>query len=456
MKIYSWTKSLCASCTQPIDAQIVEIEDKVYLNKFCPEHGHQRALICSDSKWYQDSLRYVKPGTNPQHRNVSRSGNCADDCGLCSNHQQHTCLPVVEISDACNMSCPICLKDFREPFSLTVSAFEGIVDNLIRCEGSVSVLNISGGEPLIYPEIVDFLKVATQKGVLQTTISTNGLQLLRDSQLVNALQNHDALVALQFDGFRPQTYQALRGEDVLAQKKQIIELLDSAGISYSLVATIAGGVNDDEVADLCDFFFESNAHSIMFQPVTYTGQAQRGARPMERITIPDVIAQLDNSKYVNTSQFNPLPCSHPSCFALSYYFKLEDNHFMSMREFLGEKEYLNVIANRTLPGLDASGYEQIKNRVYDMWSAGDSFSSNEMVLRRIKKILRELSTKGFSPRSAFDIGRKTMKAIFIHQFMDVHTFDFGRLMKCCNHYPQSDNRLIPMCGFNVLHQGASL
>jgi uncharacterized radical SAM superfamily Fe-S cluster-containing enzyme len=190
----------------------------------------------------------------------------------------------------------------------------------------------------------------------------------------------------------------------------------------------------------------------MFQPVTFTGKAAGLDINKNRITIPDIVREIEKSKYVNKGDFNPLPCSHFSCFALSYYLIVEPGHFLSLKDFLGKEKFLDHIANKTLPGMDENGFLSMKERIYELWSAADSNDLNEKVLKRIKEVLKEMESGGFSSKQALSMGIRSMKAIFIHHFMDLHNMDFGRLMKCCNPYPQPDGRLIPMCAQNVFFQ----
>jgi uncharacterized radical SAM superfamily Fe-S cluster-containing enzyme len=130
---------------------------------------------------------------------------------------------------------------------------------------------------------------------------------------------------------------------------------------------------------------------------------------------------------------------------------VDDGQFYSLKDFLGKENYLDVIANKTLPGLDKDGYSLMKQQLYEFWSASDSSSLNEKVLERIRNIMLEMSSKGFSVQNAINMGRNNMKAIFIHYFMDVHNFDFSRLVKCCNPYPQINKRLVPICAENVFY-----
>lgn len=451
-KVYSHTLALCPDCQTKANARIVEHDMQVYLEKFCPEHGVSTALICSDTQWYRESMDYVKPGRKPLATAVNEYVGCPDSCGLCPQHQQHTCLPVVEITTACDMHCPICLKDLSKPFHMSVSEFDHILDRLFEYEGAVQVLNLSGGEPTLHPELDKMLHLARDKDVVQTSVSTNGNRFLHDKELRELFIETDTIASLQFDGFASETYRYLRGKDLAERKLQIIELLEGEEIKYSLAATIVKGVNDQEITDIVDFFFESQALSLMFQPAAFTGQAANLASNDRRMTIPDVVREIEKSRFVSKGDFNPLPCGHFSCFALAYYFFIEGEEYLSLKEFLGKEDYLEIISNRTLPGLDRDGYSMLKAKIYEFWSAADAGSTSERVLKRIRSILKEMNAAAFAPKRALGLGTTSIKSVFIHQFMDVHTLDFGRLIKCCNHYPQPDGRLVPMCAFNVFEQ----
>jgi hypothetical protein len=128
------------------------------------------------------------------------------------------------------------------------------------------------------------------------------------------------------------------------------------------------------------------------------------------------------------------------------------DHGPGRRRVHGKENYLAAISNKTLPGLDPAGFDLIRNKLYDVWSLADAGSLGEQALKRIQQVLRDAAGDGFSPNKAFSSGIDTMKAIFIHEFMDVSTFDFGRVIKCCNPYPQPDGTLVPMCVQNVIFQ----
>lgn len=447
--VYAHTTALCPVCNSLVPARVVERNGRIELDKLCPQHGISAPLICSDPAWYRTGRAYVKPGQAPLALSNDTFSGCPDSCGLCPEHRQHTCLPVIEITSACNLDCPVCLKDRTSPFGMSAAEYRHVLLQLQGCEGGIPVLNLSGGEPTLHPEFAEILAISADCGVMQTTVSTNGLRLLEEGELRKLFRETGTIAALQFDGFEAETWQRLRGVDLAAQKLELIALLEAEGVRYSLTATVQNGVNAQEITAITDFFFRSQALSLMFQPVAFTGAATL-LNPGERLTIPDVVRRIEQSVFVQTGDFNPLPCCHPNCFALAYYLKLDDGEFLGLKDFLGRDNYLELIANRTLPGLDAAGYGLIRERIYDFWSAADSSNNNERVLQRLRAILRELAATPFTPKRAFELGSASMKGIFIHHFMDRDTFDLGRLMQCCNHYPQIDGRLLPICAQNNL------
>jgi hypothetical protein len=451
-QVYSHTEALCPKCRRKVRARIIQVNHRIEMEKFCPEHGYASALISTDVDWYEKSRQYVKPKQKPLDLSIEEYRGCPDSCGMCPEHQQHTCLPVVEITGRCNLNCPICLKNRSVISDMATADFVLILETLLRTEGKIDVLNLSGGEPTMHPDLAGFLECAAAKGVIQTTVSTNGRELFRRKPLRDLFKRFDAIVALQFDGFSRESYQRLRGVDLTDEKLSLIEMLESEGIKYSLVSTVANGVNDGEIAGIVDFFFRSKALSLMLQPATFTGSAAALRPATAPLTIADVVREAGKSSFIHPGDFNPLPCSHYSCFALSYYFAVEPGSYASLKELLGEERYLETIANRTLPGLDREGLGLFKERLYEMWSAADSAGTNEKVLKRIKSLLSLMNDTGFDSRKAMDLGFESMKSVFIHHFMDLDTMDLGRLIRCCNVYPQKDGRLIPMCAQNVFFQ----
>lgn len=83
---------------------------------------------------------------------------------------------------ACNLRCRMCgqyrpgrrIRDLRNSGTLPLSIWKNAIDEIAQHKGSV--LLIRGGEPFLYPQIIDLLKYAKKKNIF-VSIDTNGMLL---------------------------------------------------------------------------------------------------------------------------------------------------------------------------------------------------------------------------------------------------------------------------------------
>ncbi|MCK9459118.1 MAG: radical SAM protein [Proteobacteria bacterium] len=447
------TKALCNVCGRLTGAKIVLRDRKVFLAKWCVEHGRTEALISSDQDWYLRSLAYVKPGTDPMGRSVAEHRGCPDSCGLCPRHEQHTCVPIFEITDRCDLGCPVCLVEGRTAGDVTLAQAREILDGLVAREGRINMLTLSGGEPTAHPEFLDIVDLALRPEVGVVSVSTNGLALAKDDDLIKALRDRGVVISLQFDGVKPDTYAVLRGRPDLADlKTRLVERILSLGGRLSLTMTLARGVNEDEVGSVLRLLLENDeVVSVMVQPLSHAGRASSGIPhdPLDIVTVPDAVRLLAaaSSGVIEEKHFCPLPCSHPTCFALTYLLRLGDGRMVPVPALVDAETYLDVIKNQALVGTDPDTLLRIRDGLYALWTSSGVIPEREAVLQVIRQLLLDVdrvSRKG-GHRELLGVGADHVKSVFIHHFMDRYTFDLSRAVKCCNHYPQVDGRLVPAC-----------
>jgi len=432
----------------------------VYFQKFCAEHGSSRTLVHRDLEDYLKTQRYVKPAWIPRELSGQSDKPCPQGCGFCSRHEQHLCMPIVEITSRCDLACPICIVDAGANWDMTVEEFRNLIDKLIRAENQIDILNISGGEPLIHPQLLEMVDEALSRPeIVRVSISTNGLALLDQPSFVYELQRRNVVISLQFDGFDDKVYEVLRGRKLLKQKLAILDLLAKSEISTSLTVTAADQVNTNQFPRIVDYLF-SHPHiiSMMIQPLSFSGRGSTFSGQIDRLTIPDVVKLLGGmgDARVNASDFAPLPCSHPLCFYLAYYLILNNGNTVSLNQLVDASRMMDSLANRTVFGLDSQEQENLKDLIYEMWSGpAGTAPDSEVVMKTLRSILDEITSSSFDPRRAFTIAEKHIKSIFIHAFQDAETFDMSRVRRCCQAYPQPDGKLIPACVHNVLGRNNS-
>lgn len=448
------TRSLCPICRKVIDAQILLRDHKVIMRKRCPDHGWFEALTFSDAELYTAIARFNKPGTMPLRFSTEVKEGCPLDCGLCPEHQQHTCLALIEINSACNLDCPLCFANSgthlaKDGFQLSLEQVEFMLDRYVAAEGEPEVLQFSGGEPTLHPQLLDFIAMAQQKGIRYVMINTNGLRIAHDDALLAGLQRLKPHIYLQFDGFDPSTNAALRGRPGLVKEKlRALERLAEADTRVVLVAAIERGVNEHEVGAIVDFGLSHPAvFGVNFQPA-FRAQRHLTADPMARMTIPDVLRALEvqtQGKF-KLSDFVPVPCCMPTCNFVTYAL-LDGDQVTPITRLLDVESYLDYIKNRTLPGLS----DELLHTLERLWSSSAQVGSERAagdvhaaVDGRCSACQTRLPLSEHTPR---DLGRHVFM-VNTRDFMDPWTFNVKNVMKCCVEFLVPDGRMIPFCAYN--------
>src|SRR3972149_4953544 len=256
---WEFTRSICPQCKQVIDAHILMRENKVFMRKRCPDHGVFEALVFGDAKLYREIAPYNKPGTIPLTFATEVKDGCPLDCGLCPDHQQHTCLALIEVNSACNMDCPLCFANsgthlVKDGGELTFEQVEFMIDRFIEAEGNPEVLQFSGGEPTIHPRILDFIRLAKDKGIRHVMLNTNGIRIANDDDFLHDLAKLKPNIYLQFDGFDENTNLAIRGrKDLLPIKLRALARMQREDLLVVLVPAIERGINEHEIGEIVKF-----------------------------------------------------------------------------------------------------------------------------------------------------------------------------------------------------------
>ena len=425
-----------------IDAQIIIRGNKVYMRKRCPTHGWFKGIISSDAQMYVDSVKFNKPGTIPLEFSTEVKDGCPLDCGLCPEHKQHICLALIEVNSACNLNCPICFANAGIGFSLTMEQVEFMLDRFVEIEGDPEVIQFSGGEPTIHPDLFEMIQAAKDRGIRQVMVNTNGARIARDDDFLEGLAKQNPVIYFQFDGLRRETYEIIRGKDLLDLKLKALDRLAEKGLDAVLVAAIERGVNTDEVGAILEFGLDHPAvRSVVFQPVTHVGR-HMDFDPMERVTIPDVIHGIVNQtegRFV-LEGFVPVLCCFPTCQVNSYVFADGDTT-VPLPRLLDIDKYLDCITNRALP--KPANSADVQKALEGLWSAS--------AVAGAKKTADQFQC-GCGP--SLDLGyelshlKDHIFPIAIKDFLDPWTFNLKQVMKCCAGILVPDGRVIPFCAYN--------
>jgi uncharacterized radical SAM superfamily Fe-S cluster-containing enzyme len=445
------TKSLCPECKALVPAEVTEVEGRVVMVKHCPVHGDRRALTCSDADWYRWSRRFLRPGRIPQFHATESEAGCPYDCGFCPEHEQHACVTLFEITQACNLECPACFAASPHGAHSELAEIDAMLDAVTRAEGGTAdVVMLSGGEPTIHPEFVEVMRRVSQSGrVRHTVVNTNGIRFAKDPRLCATAAEFHVKVYLQFDGFESGSIGLLRGKDLVDTKLRALDALGKAGVHVVLVATIAKGVNDHEIGAIVKLGLDHPAvRAVSFQPQFGEGRWVP-FDPMDRTTTTDVIdavAQQTDGVF-RASDFVPIPCCDPMCTAATYAW-VEDSEVTPLPRIVDVEHYLDYIENAALPSLNATlkaDFTEMRSTLEKLYSKSNPAGSEGQMTAF------ECACGPIMEVDARDMTQHLF-SITIESFMDRWNFDVARAKRCCIQEAMPDGRIIPFCTYNTLYR----
>ena len=433
-----YTKSICPVCKRVVDGEINVRDGRVFLRKRCSEHGPFEALVYSDADLYMSQLRYNKPGTLPLQFQTEVRDGCPLDCGMCPEHKQHSCLGLIEVNSNCNLDCPICFADSgHQPdgFALTVEQVELMLDAFVAAEGEPEVVQFSGGEPTIHPDIVRFMEMAKERGIKAVMLNTNGIRIASDDAFLAELARVRPHIYLQFDGLEERTHRAIRGRDLRDVKRRALDRCAETGLLVTLVAAVEKGVNEHEVGEIVRLGVRHPAvMSVAFQPVTRSGR-HTAFDPLERLNNADVLKLLAAQvpEWFRVSDFVPVPCCFPTCRSMCYAI-VDGDGLLPLTRLLDVDQYLDYVSNRMLPD------PAVRAALERMFSAS-ALPGAERALLACEECGIDLPTVLRDVWAHFFM-------VVVQDFQDPYTLNVRQLMKCCVAEIVPDGRLIPFCAYN--------
>jgi uncharacterized radical SAM superfamily Fe-S cluster-containing enzyme len=443
---YDVVISICSTCYRKVEGKTVFEDGKVYLLKRCPQHGHERILIADDIEYYRLSREvFIKTPEMPLVYNTPVKWGCPYDCGLCTDHEQHSCLTLVEICDYCNLRCPVCYASSgpeRQQFR-DLALIENMLDAIVRNEGHPDVVQISGGEPTMHPDFFAVLDLAKARPIRHLMVNTNGVRIAQDEEFVKRLSEYaeDFEVYLQFDSFERDALMTLRGADLRRVRQDAIEKLNRYNIATNLVVTLKKGLNDGEIGKTIDFSLQQPCiRGVTFQPIQDAGRLEEFDPATDRLTLTEVRRKiLEQTSVFKPEDIIPVPC-HPDSLAMAYALKL-GGKVTPLTSMIPPEVLINAGGNTIL-------YEQekvVRESLFKLFATNHSPKSGAGSLRELLCCLPQVLVPD-------GLGYENIFRIIIMQFIDAHSFDVRSVKKTCVHIVHPDGRLIPFDTYNLFYR----
>ena len=464
------TQSLCPECLAVLDATIYEKEGKVYMRKTCQKHGEFNELYWSDYDQYMrvEKLRWEGSGLENPRTQVDKG--CPQDCGICPNHKSHTGLAIIDVTNRCNLRCPICFANAAAAGYVYEPTREQIREMMINLRQNKPVpttaLQFSGGEPTIREDLPELVQMAKELGFRHVEVNTNGIRLAQSVDYCKTLDKAGmSTIYLQFDGLTGDVYKFSRGVDLLETKMKAIQNLREAGVdSIVLVVTLVKGVNDHQLGDIINFAVENFdvIRCVNVQPVSLCGRLPEKEREKMRITIPDFmrLCEEQTNGKVKVEDFYPVPTVVPIAKAMGAVKNKRYTEFTA-HPHCGMATYLFVEDGEITPITHYGNVDKFiktMEKVYEEAQKGHVTRAKIRLLGAIRHVKFGLLRKYLLPilktgsyEALGDLQRKTLLLSSMH-FMDPYNFDLERVQSCCIHYAVPDGRIIPFCTMNSIHR----
>jgi len=440
------TTSLCETCLETVPAKVIIEDDCVFYLKRCRAHGVQKTLISDDLAYWRSQKDWLKPGDRPLRTQTRTEAGCPFDCGLCPDHEQHSCLAIVEINSACNLACPVCFADAEDMHGghLSLATIETMLDTLVESEGEPDLVQLSGGEPTLHPQFFEILDAVKRRPIRHVMINTNGVRIAQDAAFVDRLASYAPRleVYLQFDSRNDDALMNLRGARLSRIRQAALEQLERVGLSTTLVAVVKRGINDHEVAAIVEHALDwSCVRGVTFQPVQDAGRNQGFDAKANRMLLSQIRREVVKAGVFGAEDMIPLPCN-PDQICIGY--GLRDGRNVTPITSLLPRELILNGPNT----ISYEAYPALRQGVLDLLSLATTQCNTEEKLAGVLCCLPQALVPS-------DLGYANSFRVVILQFLDRYNFDLATVKRSCVHFVTPERQIIPFDTYNTFYRAGA-
>jgi hypothetical protein len=414
---------------------------------------------------------------------------CPEDCGICNMHHSHTALANVDLTNRCDMTCPVCFANANaagyvcEPDLVDIRR---MLQNLRDMKPvPAKVVQFAGGEPTIHPQFHKICAMAKEMGFWHIQVATNGKNFSNYEFAKKAKDSGLHTLYLQFDGVTDDVQFKTRAERIVDIKRKVVENCRKTGLRIVLVPTLIKGVNDHQVGDIVRFAIENVdvITGISFQPVCFTGRINERNRLEKRYTMTHLALDVEKQTGLVPARggWLPLGCTspfsklsealsgepamtitcHPDCGNGAYLFvePHEKKEVRALTEFFDLRSALVDIQNLATkvkadnekrggaPGHNLMGKARVLGILRKHFNARKA--PKGLTFMRLLGVLDGYKEKSVSqdPNHHTKNGYPTVFVAGMH-FQDPYNYDIERVKRCIIHYSARDGRIYPFCTYN--------
>jgi hypothetical protein len=307
-------------------------------------------------------------------------------------------------------------------------------------------IQLSGGEPTLRDDLFAIIELVRSSGFSFVQLNTNGIRLARDPEYAKRLKEAGlGCVFLQFDGVSEETYEEIRGCDLLDIKRAAIHNCAECELGVVLVPTLVPAVNTEQIGDVIRMAldYSPTVRAVHFQPISYFGRFPTAPRDCDRITLPEVIQKIEEQTYgrFRASDFYPASGENAFCEFHGKFWLLPDG-------------VVEPAARPTNPCCaPPTGTELVRLETNLNGGGKGARSARKFVAQHwsLPPAKPSLVSESGIDTNSFDafLAKRQSFCISGMAFQDAWNLDLERLRECFLHVLAPDQNLVPLCAYNL-------
>jgi uncharacterized radical SAM superfamily Fe-S cluster-containing enzyme len=372
---------------------------------------------------------------------ISLFANKTQDQGRFTGGQHRPLMAMVEITNRCNMRCPICFTGANSSGKdVGLDEIKIRLQKLLETAGPIPV-QISGGEPTLHPQLHEVIAYARLLGFKNIELVTNGIVISRNQGYLPSLVDKGlTAVYLQFDGLNKETYIKIRGQDMSEVRLRCIDAIRKAEICCTLAVAVTKNINDHELGEIVRFAIKNidTVRAVNFQSATrFTGRFEVDPQA-SCYKLSDLTRLIEVQSGLAPGGFITDVLGHSHCNAMSLVYVI-DGRLEPLFKYISKTSRDNFL------GPDS------RKTILDLFQGREKFYRKYLFHRKTWKALFEaIAIFGKHP-TLQSVIKSDHILLFAKSFMESSTLDVERLNKFCYGIAVTDG-VYSFCAYNNLHR----
>lgn len=347
---------------------------------------------------------------------------------------------MVEVTNRCNMSCPICYSDANlASEDIPIDQIRVYLERLLKLTETPIPIQISGGEPSLRDDLPEIIALANQMGYRNLELITNGIRISQEPEFLNTLKNKGlTAVYLQFDGLKKETTLRIRGRDMSEIRHGAVSAIRDAGLCCTLAVVVTRGINEGDIGDVVRYGVENIdvVRAINFQSAArFTGRFGLDEH-YEGYGMPELLKLIEAETGIPADTFRSDHIGHQACNAMSPVF-IVNGKFKPLFKYLSRDDVHAFLG------------EDPRNKILATFAGKKEFFFRHLLNPNAWKLIAKAAPIfGSNP---YNVLRTDHLLLFAKSFMETDALDPQRIGQCC-YAITGEKGIFSFCAYNNLHR----